>query len=81
MSLFKKRPKRFFGTQHWKLASPTPTSGATASVPIERPTPIETSCGKKFAIVRLKSLDYSPPPPPAHLQLVSLTLSSSLDTI
>ena len=80
MSLFKKRSNRFFGTQHWKIASPTPTAGATASVPIEKPTPIETSCGKKFAIARLKSLDY-PPPPPAHLQLVSLTLSSSLDTI
>ena len=49
MSLFKKCPKRFFGTQLWKLASPTP---------------IETSFGKKFAIVRLKSLDYPPPPPP-----------------
>ena len=61
MSLFKKRPKRFFGTQHWKIASPTPTPGATASVPIERPIPIETSCGKKFDIVRLKSLDYPPP--------------------
>ena len=78
MSLFKKHTKRLFGTQHWKIASPTP--GSTASVPIERPNSIETSCGKKFACY-CYAQEFGLPPPPAHLQLVSLTLSSSLDTI
>ena len=51
-SVFKKRPRRFFGTPAWKEARVSPSSSSTPAgdSPAERPLPIPTASSKKLAL-------------------------------